>query len=231
MKPEKLLLIDCETTGVKPESDQLCEVGAILFSIEHRAVIQQLSFLLPVAENPAYSVNKIKPEITQAEISPSGYAPWLLIDMINAADAFVAHNADFDRPWVTDFAGTLDRASLVTTKPWICTCYGISWPGLKPGASLASLALSFGVPVWAAHRALTDCTYLAHIFERDENLEQHVQEGLLPQVLYQACVSFEEKELAKEAGFRWMPERRQWLRKCNKLQVSNLPFLVREVNA
>jgi DNA polymerase-3 subunit epsilon len=220
---KNLLLIDCETTGTDPSKDELCEIGAILFSVEYKAVIQQLSFLLPVKANPAKKINGIPVGLTNSTLLSGNEAMLAALSwMAYQADACVAHNADFDRQWVP---------SLLLERPWICTCHGISWPNLRPSPSLATLALAYGVPVWAAHRALTDCIYLAQVFERDPELEAHIEEGLLPQVLVNACVSFDEKDLAKEAGFRWMPEIRQWQRKCNERQIAALPFSVSPANA
>lgn len=218
---DKVLLIDCETTGTDPDQHSLCEVGAILFSVEHKAVIQQLSFLLSVSENPAESINGIAPALTHSTVAGRD-AQMVLMGMAAEAAACVAHNADFDRPWLSE---------MLPEKPWICTCSGISWPGLRPRPSLRDLALHYQVPVWAAHRALTDCIYLAQVFERDSLLRAHLEEGLLPQRLVSACVSFDEKELAKAAGFYWVPEARQWRRKCNDVQIAALPFRVRVVDA
>jgi DNA polymerase-3 subunit epsilon len=221
--PSKLLLIDCETTGTDPEKDSLCEIGAILFSVQHKAVIQQISFLIPVESNPAEKVNGIAVDLTTSSSPESNDVMLTALSwMAHQADACVAHNADFDRQWVTGF---------LLEKPWICTCHGISWPNLRPSPSLASLALAYGVPVWAAHRALTDCIYLAQVFERDSQLEDHLEEGLLPQALVRACVTFDQKDLAKEAGFRWVPELKQWQRKCNERQIAALPFATKPINA
>lgn len=222
MFPKTLLLIDCETTGTDPERDSLCEVGAILFSVEYKAVIQQFSFLIPVEANPAESINRIPVGLTASIYFNEDTMKNMLSCMAYYADAYVAHNADFDRQWVSH---------LLPDRPWICTCHGITWPNLRPSPSLANLALAHGVPVWAAHRALTDCIYLAQIFERDPMLEEHIEEGLLPQTLVRARVNFAEKDLAKEAGFRWVPEQKQWQRKCNVRQIAALPFQTSPANA
>jgi DNA polymerase-3 subunit epsilon len=219
--PEVVLILDCETTGIDPNVHHLCEVGAVLFSVNLRAVIQQISFLIPIDENPAEAINGIPPELT-ASTNAARHAHQVLADMADAAGAYVAHNADFDRQWI---------AHCLPDKPWICTCHGITWPGARAGVSLTNLALAFGVPVWAVHRALADCTYLAQIFERDAELEAHLAEGLLPQELVAAIVSYDERELAKAAGFRWVAERKQWERKCNFRQIADLPFKTRLVNA
>lgn len=221
-----LLLLDCETTGLEVGTDALCEVGAVLFSVPHRAVLQQLSFLLPVAANGAEAINGIDAALTRVP-QPRPEAVALFRAMLNAAGAVVCHNAAFDQPWIERW---LAAAGLATTKdqgkPWICTCEGISWAGLRPSPSLAALALAHGIPVWAAHRALTDCIYLAQILERDPQLEEHLAEGLQPRRLVAADLPFSRKDEAKEAGFRWLPEAKQWQRRCTAAQIEALPFAV-----
>ena len=223
--PSRLLLLDCETTGLEPPAE-LCEIGAVLFSVPQRAVLQQLSFLLPVQTNPAQAVNGIEPALTLLP-QPTAEASSLLLAMLAAADALLAHNAAFDRRWID---GWLQAAGLPSTaeqgKPWICSCEGISWPGLKPNPSLASLALAHGIPVWAAHRALTDCIYLAQILERDPLLDAHLSEGLQPRCLVAAELPYARREEAKAAGFRWQSDAKQWQRRCTAEQIAALPFPV-----
>ena len=56
--------------GLEPPQTELCEIGAVLFSVPHRVVLQQLSFLLPVASNDAQAINGIEPRLTQ-QLAPS----------------------------------------------------------------------------------------------------------------------------------------------------------------
>lgn len=229
--PQLLLLLDCETTGLEPGSAELCEVGAVLFSVPQRAVVQQLSFLLPVESNPARAVNGIDPALTRIQ-QPQMEARALFLAMLASADALVAHNAVFDRSWIDGWltsAGELSTAE--QGKAWICTCEGISWAGLRPNPSLATLALAHGIPVWAAHRALTDCIYLAQILQRDPLLEEHLAEGLRPRRLVAADVPYARRQEAKQAGFRWVSQARQWQRRCTAEQIADLPFAVIELEA
>jgi DNA polymerase III subunit epsilon len=218
--PELLLLVDTETTGLDPATDALCELGAVLFSVPHRAVISQLSFLLPVLSNDAIAINGIEPQLSQLP-QPSSEALALFLAMASQADAFLAHNAAFDRPWIEPLLPAELRGA---ARPWICTCEGIRWPGLKPNPSLQSLALANGIPVWAAHRALTDCTYLAQVLERDPELEAHLKEGLQPRHLVAAQLPYEQRELARQAGFRWIAEAKQWHRRCSESEINALSF-------
>ena len=79
----------------------------------------------------------------------------------------------------------------------------------------------------AAHRALTDCIYIAQVFERCDDLEALLLEALEPRQLYQAQVSYAQRQLAKDAGFRWNePIKGAWTRRLSQrqLQTLELPF-------
>ena len=162
--PSKLLIVDTETTGLNPVSSKCLEVGAILFHVESRSVLSQQSFLLPVDKNDAEFINRIPAEITQI-VQPWNEGLQYLTNLIEAADVLVAHNSAFDKKWFEK--DPLPKIS----KPWICSMEDIAWPlelHLSARPSMRDLALAFGVPVWAAHRALTDCIYLAEVFSRCE---------------------------------------------------------------
>lgn len=221
MTPTILFVLDTETTGIDPTTDSLVEVGAVLFSVPHRAVIQQVSFLLPCTANPAQQVNRIAPELTR--LADCSLALEMFQQMASDADAFIAHNAAFDAAFIDPLLTPALRSL-----PWICTCEGIRWPGLRLNPSLTDLALAYGVPVWAAHRALTDCTYLAQVLARDPLLKAHLAQGLEPRRLVVAQVSYDEREQAKAAGFRWDPTTKQWSRRCSQSEIDELGFPVAE---
>jgi DNA polymerase-3 subunit epsilon len=92
------------------------------------------------------------------------------------------------------------------------------------------LALAYGVPVWAAHRALTDCTYLVQVLERCSDLEDLLLSALEPRLLFRANLSYAERHRAKEAGFRWNdPVRGAWSRRLSEREAEALPFPVQQV--
>lgn len=226
--PGTLLILDTETTGLDPAHGQCLEVGAVLFHVGGRAVLGQLSFLLPATANPARHVNGIDPAVTQLP------QPWrqsleLFGAMVAAADAVLAHNAAFDRQWF----GIEPLPPL--EKPWICSMDDIRWPAdrhLRATPSVRDLALAYGVPVWAAHRALTDCIYLTQVFERCGDLEELLVAALEPRQLFRAQLSYAERHQAKEAGFRWNdPVAGAWTRRLSAREVRALPFPVQPVVA
>lgn len=221
--PECLLILDTETTGLDPREHQCIEVGAVLFDVPRRSVLSQVSFLLPCQSNPAQAVNGIDPLLTRQQ-QPWQSALACFEALVEAADLLVAHNAAFDRQWFG--LGPLPNLS----KPWLCSMEDIRWPAdrqLRANPSVRDLALAYGVPVWAAHRALTDCIYLAQVFERCGDLEQLLLQGLEPRRLYRARLSYEERHQAREAGFRWNePVSGAWSRKLSEREVALLPFPV-----
>ncbi len=222
--PKSLLIVDTETTGLNPEFDECIEIGAILFHVNSRSILAQQSFLLPVSSNGAESINRIP-----AEVSRLGQ-PWkeglqYFEQLVLAADVLVAHNAAFDRRW-------FGREPLpdISMKPWLCTMDDIAWPSerqLRARPSVRDLALAYEVPVWSAHRALTDCIYIAEVFRRCEDLENLLKYGLEPRRLMRAKISYEQRYLAKQAGFTWNdPIPGAWAKKLSKREELLLSFPV-----
>jgi len=223
---DKVLIIDTETTGLKPEEGAtLIEVGAILFDVELREVIAQLSFLMPTKENAAEHINRISPELTTKGEALEYPMLTAFRAMAVEADYAVAHNAAFDSQWFLNEPLGLK---------WICTMDDVSWPkSTKRGRpSVVSLALDYGVPVWSAHRALTDCVYLAEVMKREPKLRSLLVEALEPRKVYVSMLPYESRQQCKDAGFVWdriVP--RAWAKKMRPSEADQLGFQVREASA
>jgi len=224
-KLRHLLIVDVETTGIDFEENAPIEYGAILFDVEHRAVTHQFSALLPsVVPNGAETVNGIPDALldTAPVYVLNNVAISYLQHLFYCADAVIAHNVEFDHPWVQPVISSL-------TTPWLCTLRDFRWniPGLRATPSVIDLALAHGVPVWAAHRALTDCTYLAQVLAAREDLPDLLQDAQKPQSLYEAVVSFADRDLAKAAGFQWQAHKpKAWTRYLRDDEIQSLPFTV-----
>ena len=96
---------------------------------------------------------------------------------------------------------------------------------------MRDLALAYEIPVWAAHRALTDCIYLVEVFRRCDHLEQLIEHGLEPRQLMRAQVSYNDRHLAREAGFRWNePVKGAWARRLSVREACDLDFPVSPVD-
>jgi DNA polymerase-3 subunit epsilon len=226
---QNILILDTETTGLSPADSVCIEVGAILFNVPQKAVVTQLSFVLPCLLNPAEHINHIPASVTTLGPGPEAGLS-LFMQLVEQSDAIVAHNTLFDRQWF----GQGNLPALPESKPWICTMADVSWPkelGIKNRPSVIGLALAHGVPVWAAHRALTDCIYLAQVFERCHDLQGLLENAQQPRFLYRALVSYDDRQLAKDAGFSWNSDGgKTWTRKLTEAEVGDLPFSVQKID-
>ncbi len=225
--PENILILDTETTGLDNKKDDCIEVGSILFNVKNRSVLAQQSFLLPVEINNAEKINNIPAEITRLP-QPLSEAIKYFESLVRVSDVIVAHNAEFDMKWFG-----LNKLPQIE-KQWICSMDDITWPidrQLKTRPSVRDLALAYGVPVWNAHRALTDCIYLAEVFKRCSELEKMLIRALEPKVLLRAEISYEKRHLARNAGFRWNDAiKGAWSRKMSRRDMEKLEFPVHEVD-
>ena len=227
--PDTLLILDTETTDLSPSNGECIEVGAILFSVAHRSVMTQVSFLLPCQTNPAEAINGITAAVTRLH-QPWREALQCFAAMVEHCDAVLAHNARFDQQWFGEH-GPLPAVH----KPWICSMEDIRWPAerqLRSHPSVRDLALAYGVPVWAAHRALTDCIYLAQVLERCDDLDTLLLAALEPRQLFRAKLSYSERHQAKQAGFRWNdPVPGAWTRRLSEREARALPFPVQAIDS
>tara|TARA_Y100001968_G_scaffold331773_1_gene387623 strand:+ start:23714 stop:24538 length:825 start_codon:yes stop_codon:yes gene_type:complete len=224
---DKVLILDTETTGLDENKEEVIEVGSILFHVPSKTVLSQVSFLLPVTKNEAEHINGISSDVSNIS------QPWekgldFFLSLVDSSDLIIAHNAEFDKKWFGK-----GRLPLLNKK-WLCSLEDINWSfkkSLKTRPSVTDLALSFEIPVWNLHRALSDCYYLSEVFKKCEDLEDILIKASEPRYLYKAIVSYEERTLAKNAGFRWnSPVQGAWTRKLSEKEAIKLDFEVQILN-
>ena len=222
-----ILILDTETTGLDENNDEVVEIGCILFNVPSKSVLSQLSFLLPVEINEAEFINGISVDVSNV-MQPWKEGIQFFLKLVEACDFIVAHNAAFDKKWFgKDNLPSLD-------KKWICSLDDINWSfrkNIKSRPSVTDLALGFNIPVWNLHRALSDCYYLSEVFKKIDNLEDILLKATEPKYLYKAIVSYEDRLLAKNAGFRWnSPVQGAWTRKLSETEATELDFKVEILN-
>lgn len=114
-----VLILDTETQGIEPAEHAVIEVGAILYSLEHATALESFSSLIRADKNPAEAVNRI-PAAALVDAPPADCVWPLVRDMVERADAFLAHKAEFDRAFVPD--------PIASLRPWVCTHEDWPWP-------------------------------------------------------------------------------------------------------
>ncbi len=212
-----LLIIDTETTGLDPNQGAECiEIGAILYSVPHRAILAQCSTLLPVKENGQQDIHGIGDEANDV-FYPHGKAISLISSMVINADYAVAHNAPFDQQFSPKCIGI----------PWLCTYEDFRFTPHKPQA-LVNLALAHGITVKSAHRALNDCGLIAEILGKRDDLEALIDAAIIrarsPKVWVKALVKYQDRHLAKAAHFEWKDESKSWVKLMKECDLDSLNF-------
>lgn len=166
----RVTIVDLETTGLNREKDSIIEVAAVLFDVTHAEIIASSSFLIHGESNPAENINGISPDLLST--TPPVYSLQSAFGMLELyarhSDAFVAHRATFDRTFLK--VNKLNDG--VINLPFICTKFGCEWPRGQWADHLTGLALSHGVTVTGAHRALDDCLLLARVMQRVEEMTE-----------------------------------------------------------
>lgn len=231
MKINRCLIIDTETSGLTDDAEVI-EIGLVLYSVTNQCTMQEFSTLLPATKNEAENVNRIKTGAL-AEMSLVGNAHTLLIaNMIRVADAFIAHNSEFDRPRFVRWYTGQSAEDPYPSKPWLCTMADFKWPlATREQGSLINLALDHGIGVASAHRALTDCRLIASLFDRMDDLPAMFEVAMRPKGLFQALVSYDDRLLAKEKGFKWNGADKSWTRMMALEDAAQLSFRTRRLDA
>lgn len=224
----KILIVDTETTGFDIQNDYLIEVAALLWSVDNKDILAQISTIVSYREyviNPAEPINGISSTLLKEDF-PYLSVLKLINEMARSAQYICAHNAPFDRDFCEKTPG-LDLPSA----GWIDT-QDVRYPKSRYSNSLSlnNLAIVHGIPIVDAHRALDDCRTLAKLLSQVQNLPEELHRAARPKVLVK---SLEEKPgtLSKANGFRWnsiIPY--AWAKFMPEEDVKNLPFNATKVS-
>lgn len=234
----KLFIVDTEATGLT-ENEKVCEVAATLYQIgdtkQETGAIASISTLLPVITNDAEHINGIAPELTQLTsvnaLNLAAAFTRIIWELALTADYAIAFNAEFDAPLVNQLLKPeLDALELDLS--WLCAMKDFNWgyPNVKANGSfkLVDLCLWMGIGISTAHRAADDVRLLVECLNRHPSpmamVEKAIARAASPVVEIRALVSYDDRELAKTAGFIWDGSRRYWTKKLRECDMADLVF-------
>lgn len=154
-------VIDCETTGINPDADDLIELAIVRFTYgANSARIVGLLDGFEGLQQPSRPLSKAVAKITglSDEVLQGHHIDAdAVAAQIEDVNLVIAHNANFDRRIV-------ERAfPTVPIRPWACTMTEVDWAAQgAAGRRLGDLLAMFGL-FNAAHRAGADARALLHL--------------------------------------------------------------------
>ncbi|TDR82623.1 exonuclease domain-containing protein [Paludibacterium purpuratum] len=214
-----LLGLDLETGGAfngDPADNFITEVGLVLWDSEFGEPVEWLSVLLK-PEGPVSPESAEMTGLSDALLARHG-RPWdirtlqPIATLMQKADYVVAHNGrEFDRQM-------LERAFVrfglkLPATPWLDTQYDIDYPRACNGRQLIYLAGFHGLLNHFQHRAIGDAMTMLAILQRYD-LAQVIANSQRKWLIVQANVQYDERDKAKERGFRWQSDGGRHYEKC-----------------
>lgn len=167
---EKLgLLLDVETTGLGPDSDEIIELALKLFSYrvdtgEILDIKEEDSFLRePISKSAKSNYSKAFQVhgIPYEAVLGKSFNDIKIKKYFYLAEAAFAHNASFDRSFLYRLYPEINEMD------WYCTMRSIPWKAYGfPNSKLLTLLQVHNITNYQTHRAMDDITYLMELMKK-----------------------------------------------------------------
>ncbi|HEX7373930.1 MAG TPA: 3'-5' exonuclease [Steroidobacteraceae bacterium] len=208
-------IVDTETTGTDATRDRIIELAVVVF--EYDAESGEIGRVLDSydgLEDPGFP---IPPEstaihgITDAMVAGQKLDDARVESLLKQAGLVIAHNARFDRGFLES------RLPVFGGVSWGCSWQEVPWSaaGIE-STKLEYLAYRHGF-FYEGHRAEIDCLALLEVLGQPladtggTALKALLESARKPSYRLWANNSpFESKDVLKQRGYRWVPEKRMW---------------------
>lgn len=204
------IILDLETTGLDPKTDEIIEIGMVPFDYDVGGQIVSVGAPFSRLRQPS---KPIPPEITKVTGITDAMVEGQVIDaaeveaFIGEAALIIAHNAAFDRRFAERFCPGF------VAKPWACSLSQIDWKGAgHESGKLAFLAVAYGF-FHDGHRAHHDCLATLEILGAPlagtdgTGLQALLVAARKASVrIFAENSPFELKDVLKARGYRWNGE-------------------------
>ena len=217
----KYLVVDLETTGLNPDEDVIMEMAWRLFDNYSKKTLAACSFLLDISgkiiKEDIENLTGISYDMICSFSVNELLAFDLFSDAIRNCDFVAAHNVEFEKSFLSKKIDT----NLFSSIKWLDTMNDLPFDISISSRKLGHICSDHGILIEGAHRALPDVdatTKLISMFS-DEDIHDHLTSEIKTII---ANVSFEEKDLAKNAGFLWHPATKSWRIQAREYQVDKI---------
>jgi DNA polymerase III subunit epsilon len=154
------LIVDIETTGLDPASDQIIELACLPFHFSSEGVLYDVLPGYAGFEGPGQPLHEEVVRltgITDDKLLGQTLDERAVTTLATPANLIIAHNAAFDRRFLER------RFPLFIAKPWACSIGQVPWAEEGLGSAKLDYLLSrFGF-FFDDHRAMADCRAVLHL--------------------------------------------------------------------
>lgn len=213
-----VLGIDFETTGLNPETDRVIEIGVIQWETDLKKVTHAYSEMIKLPDQPKITeeiagLTGINENLHDFAFNFQPYKiPYIefLGDLIEHSNYFVAHNAEFEKSFISQVGVLPDY------RPWIDTMTDIPYPPHVKTRNLEHLAADHGFINPFPHRALFDVMTMLKLmsFYDFAEIEKY---ALSEKITVIANVSYGDRDKAKALGYRWVDK--QWSKQIRVFEL------------
>lgn len=243
----KVMLLDCETTGLNPAVDRITELGIKITSMDFKTVYAEYNKLIWDDTYP-----EITPEIEeitgidQQLLLGQGIRPWLAMQDFNEfihnhqPKYIIAYNAGFDRQFID---AELQRQGHGVMAGWICAMVDVKANYKFKSWKLMHLALDYGIAVDPSelHRAINDVELMRKVLVASGTTPDDMWQYKQSPSIYLAATTRPPWEdggdsttRAKQHGFAWEKSKgddrmfpKRWVKKVKQMDYKpeEYPFL------
>ena len=217
--------IDVETSGLDFRTDKTIEVGAVLWDTDRQAPVHFFNNFIK-HENLELTAKTTKlTGIDNALVDRWGFEPTNIAShiawMLSQTNYALAFEADFDKGFIYRLLHEQNYA--LPNLTWIDARYDPPFKDDKGKGNLTLVLAKHEILNYFPHRAFGDIISTCKMVSK-YNWENTIRRANTPTLEILANVSYQEKDLAKDAGFFWHPERKQWLIKMKEEDYSASGF-------
>lgn len=205
--------LDLETTGLDFEKDQITEIGFVrkewgakkAHAVSHRYLYNGDLDIYKEVPEFITDLTGIDTELLRLNGGPPAAVLMALWSAMNKCDYIMAHNGEgFDKPMLN---AKFDEYGISRCdKHWLDSQHDIMWP--YTSRRLVHLCLEAGFMNPFPHDALSDVLSMIRVVEWAEgrfykDFDELVTFSKEPWIYIKANVSYNDRQLAKDARFRW----------------------------
>lgn len=222
MKETLVLFLDVETTGLNPKTDEITEVGAVLYHWEFGRVVESFQKVLRVEQAIPGKIERMTLITNRLSVHYGSHITEAMAELeklVTRAEFIIAHNAEFDRSFLKHHLPAIDE------KHWICSRYHVPYPESITSHRLIHLAAEHEFLNPFPHQVMADVmTMMKLVTQYDFN--EIIYRSKSGWAYLHAGFSrldkdnFEvRKETAKKLGYRWNPDPiLKWIKRVQEFE-------------